>query len=62
MNPASVRPYRICPGEHLTVDIYGADGTKLRVRGRLDSAPDRHTGDIATRIVLVDATARVLDD
>lgn len=61
MPPGHVRPYRICPGEELTVDIFGADGTKLRVRGRLDSAPDRYTGDISTRIVLVDARAQVLD-
>jgi hypothetical protein len=46
--------------ETLTVDVLGADGTRLRVRGRLDSAPDRYTGDIATRIVLVDARAQPL--
>jgi hypothetical protein len=55
-----VRPYRICPGEPLTIDVLGADGTRLRVRGRLDSAPDQHTGDIATRIVVTDARAELL--
>jgi hypothetical protein len=59
--PGRVQPYRICPGEQLTVDIHGTDGTKLRVRGRLDSAPDGRTGDIATRIVLTDAVAQVLN-
>jgi hypothetical protein len=38
-----------------------ADGTKLRVRGRLDSAPDGRTGDIAARIVLIDAVVQVLN-
>jgi hypothetical protein len=59
--PGRVRPYRISPGEPLTVDVLGADGTRLRVRDRLDSAPDQHTGDIATRIVVTDARAEVLD-
>lgn len=59
-DPAAVRPYQIEPGNLLTVDIYGADGTRLRVRGVLDSAPEGY-GRIATRIVLTDAEARVLD-
>lgn len=60
-NPAAVRPYQVKPGQPLTVDIYGADGTKLRVRGILDRAPDGY-GYIKTRLVLVDAVARVLED
>lgn len=58
--PGRAQPYRICPGEPLTVDIIGADGTKLRVRGVLDSAPDQQTGGITTRIMLVDAVAQAL--
>jgi hypothetical protein len=58
--PGRVRPVRIRLGETLTVDVYGADGTRLRVRGRLDAAPDQYTGDTATRLVVVDARAQVL--
>jgi hypothetical protein len=54
------RAVRVRLGEHLTVDIVGEDGTRLRVRGRLDSAPDRYTGDTATRLVVVDARAQPL--
>jgi hypothetical protein len=60
-NPAAARPVRIRLGQPITVDILGADGTRLRVQGILDEAPDRYTGDIATRLVLVDAVARALD-
>lgn len=62
-NPAAARPVRVCLSEPLTVDVYGADGTRLRVYGRLDSAPERYTGragDIATRLVIVDAQAQVI--
>lgn len=56
-------PYRVQPGEPLTVDVYGADGTRLRVYGVLDSAPDQAGyGGPATRLVITDAVARVLDD
>lgn len=60
-NPAAARPVRIRLGQPLTVDILGADGTRLRVHGILDEAPDRYTGDIASRIVIADAVARPLD-
>jgi hypothetical protein len=59
--PGSARAYRIRPGQPLTIDVHGRDGTHLQVRGILDTAPELHTSDIATRIVLVDAQARVLD-
>lgn len=61
MPATSGRIVRARLADPLTVDILGADGTRLRVRGTLESAPDRYTGDIATRIVLVDARAQVLD-
>jgi hypothetical protein len=41
--------------------VFGAEGTRLRVRGRLDSAPDQHTGGIATRLVVTDDQAQVID-
>jgi hypothetical protein len=53
--PGRVRPVRICLGETLTIDVLGAAGTRLRVRGRLDAAPGRYTGDVASWLVLVDA-------
>jgi hypothetical protein len=59
--PSPGRSVRVRLGELLTVDVLGADGTRLRVLGRLDSAPDRYTGDTATRLVVVSARARVLD-
>lgn len=60
-NPASVQPVRVRLGEPLTIDVYGADGTRLRLHGKLDAAPDRHAGDIATRLVITEAVARPLD-
>jgi hypothetical protein len=60
MSATSGRAVRVRVGEQLTVDIVGEDGTRLRVRGRLDAAPDRYTGDTATRLVLVGARAQAL--
>jgi hypothetical protein len=61
MSATPGRMVRVRLGAPLTVDIVGEDGTRLRVRGRLDSAPDLSTGDVASRIVLVGARAQVLD-
>lgn len=58
MPPTSGPAVRVRVGERLTVDI--VDGTRLRVRGRLDSAPDRYTGDTATRLIIVGARAQSL--
>ena len=60
MSATPGRAGRVQVGEQLTVDIVGEDGTRLRVRGRLDSAPDRSTGDTATRLVIVGARAQSL--
>jgi hypothetical protein len=54
------RAVRVQVGEQLTVDIVGKDGTRLRVRGRLDSGPHRYTGDTATRLIIVSARAQAL--
>lgn len=61
-NPAASWPVRVILGEEITVDFHGADGS-LRVRGKLESAPERYTGrtgDIATRLVITDARAQIL--
>lgn len=55
---------RVQLAEPLTIDVYGADGSQLRVVGTVDSAPDRHTGhpgDVADRLVLRNARAQVID-
>lgn len=55
--------YTVVPDERLTVDVYGADGTKLRIVGVLDSAPDgAGYGGPKTRLVLTGAVARALED
>jgi hypothetical protein len=59
--PGRVRGYTIRPGEPLTIDVHAADGSRFRLRGTLDSAPDGYTGGFATRIVVTDARAQPLD-
>jgi hypothetical protein len=60
MPATSGRAVRVQVGEQLTVDIVGEDGTRLRVHGQLHSAPDRYTGDTATRLIIVGARAQAL--
>jgi hypothetical protein len=51
---------RWCCGSSTVCSTTAEDGTRLRVRGRLDSAPDRYTGDTATRLIIVGARAQSL--
>jgi len=39
--------------------VHGADGTRLLIRGALDATPQGY-GNVATKLVIVDATARPL--
>ncbi|MEJ3651493.1 hypothetical protein WEH80_00605 [Actinomycetes bacterium KLBMP 9759] len=60
MNARNYRAYGLYPGTPLEVEIHGADGTRLLVRGTIDSVPWAAAG-AAQKVVLRDAIARPLD-
>lgn len=50
------RPYRLKPGNPIVIEVRHRDGSVAVVRGRVDSVPHL-AGEVAQRIVVVDATA-----
>lgn len=56
----SYRPFTLQPGAPITVEIRGRDGTHLLVEGTVDAIP-WSAGNVAQRVVVRDAVAKVLD-
>jgi|SRR4051794_11646652 hypothetical protein len=55
------RPYHLAPQWPITIEIHCTDGSRAILNGTVDAV--RHgAGDIARRIVIVDAVAEPLDE
>lgn len=58
---AAYRPFDLLPGTRVRFEVHGRAGERLLIDARVDGVPEV-AGNMAQRVRLVDAVARILED